>query len=181
MYRLEIHLAFLPILLLVWGFLLYFFRMYQSFRVKPLFEMYYIVFKTALTGFIIFGSITYVLKVTYVSRMFVVFAFLIASGLLCVEKTLVVLFFRFTRNKGYNFRNLLVIGTNKRAQHFVELVGRHREWGYSCLGFVDEDVNKKGEALSGLKVIGSFEDLPDIIHNNVVDEVVFIVPRSWLP
>ncbi|MDP2906177.1 MAG: sugar transferase, partial [Candidatus Omnitrophota bacterium] len=34
--------------------------------------------------------------------------------------------------------------------------------------------------ISGCPVIGIFKDIPDIIHNNVIDEVLFIVPRSWL-
>ncbi len=176
----KIHIAFLPVILMLWGFLLYFSRMYQSFRVKPLFEMFYIVFKTALAGFIIFGSITYILKITYVSRAFIVFAFLISSVLLCAEKAFVVMFFRFTRRKGFNFRSVLIIGTNKRAQRFEELLYNHREWGFHVLGFIDEDPKKKGEAFGKSKVLGSFDDLPDVIHSNVVDEVVFIVPRSWL-
>jgi len=45
---------------------------------------------------------------------------------------------------------------------------------------VDEDVSKVGSVVAGHKVLGSFKDVPDIIHNNIVDEVVFVVPRLWL-
>ena len=180
MYPLTVHAPFLPVTLILWGFLLYFFTMYQSFRVKPLFEMFYIIFKTALTGFIIFGSITYILKVTYISRFFIVFFFVATSLILCLEKSLVILFFRYSRMKGYNFRNVLVVGTNKRAQRFSELMAHHKEWGFHVFGYVDEDVKKKGEVIDGVKVIGGFDDIPTILHSNVVDEVVFIVPRSWL-
>src|SRR3989338_5898340 len=65
-YPFETYLVFLPALLMMWGFLLYSFKMYQSFRVKRLLEMFLIILKAAVTGFILFGSVTYVLKITYV-------------------------------------------------------------------------------------------------------------------
>lgn len=176
----EMHVVFMPVTLILWGFLLYFFRMYQSFRMKPLFDMIYVIFKTALTAFIIFGSITYLLKITYLSRTFIVLTFMIASFFLCVEKAVVVMFFRYTRLKGFNLRNVLIIGTNKRAERFAELLNNHREWGFHIIGFVDEDPKKIGEVIDGSKVIGSFNDLPRVIHSHVIDDVVFIVPRSWL-
>jgi exopolysaccharide biosynthesis polyprenyl glycosylphosphotransferase len=176
----QMHVTFLPVTLILWGFLLYFFRMYQSFRMKPLIEMTYVIFKTALTAFIVFGSVLYILKITYFSRSFIALVFIIASFLLCLEKAAMVLFFRYTRLKGFNFRNVLIIGTNKRAVRFAEMLGDHREWGFHIVGFIDEDPKKIGEVIDGSKVIGSFEDLPRVIHSHVIDDVVFIVPRSWL-
>ncbi len=48
------------------------------------------------------------------------------------------------------------------------------------MGLVGEDSSKVGQSLGGHEIIGSLDDMPQIIHNNVIDEVVFVVPRSWL-
>jgi exopolysaccharide biosynthesis polyprenyl glycosylphosphotransferase len=75
--------------------------------------------------------------------------------------------------------NTLIIGTGKRSQRFIDLVksnARERK----IIGLVDDDRSKIGENVKGYKILGGLNDVPDILHKNVVDEVVFIVPRSWL-
>ncbi len=76
-------------------------------------------------------------------------------------------------------KNTLIIGTGKRSQRFIDMVN-HADRERNIIGLVDEDVTMIGEHVKGHRVIGALKDLPDIIHSNVVDEVVFIVPRSWL-
>lgn len=75
--------------------------------------------------------------------------------------------------------NTLIVGTGKRSQRFIDLLNTNaRE--RKIVGLVDDDTSKIGENVHGHKIIGALKDLPDILHSNVVDEVVFIVPRSWL-
>jgi len=179
-YPLSTYMGLLPILLVIWGALLYYFGMYRSFRVKRISEVLFVIFKTTLAGFILFASFTYVLKLHYISRTLIIFIFALAAALISVEKVTLIQFFRYIRKKGYNFRNILIVGTGKRARRFIELINKHAEWGLKIIGFVDEDTNKTGQIVNGYKVIGSFRDMPDIIHNNVIDEIVFVVPRSWL-
>ena len=179
-YPLEAYLQLLPLVLLIWGILLNHFGMYLSFRVKDVPEVIYIVSKSAIAGFIIFGSLTYILKLEGISRGFISLVFLIAGYALCIVKILLLIFFRFARKQGLNYRNVLVVGTGDRAQNFIDLIRRNAEWGYRILGMVDEDPKRKGEVINGYKIIGSLEDIPDILNNEVVDEVAFVIPRSWL-
>lgn len=177
---LNIYILFLPLLLLIWGSLLYHLGMYESFRVKKLSEVLFIIFKTAIFGFLIFGSFTYIFKITYISRTFISLIFILAAVFIGLEKIVLMQFLRYLRKKGSNYRNILIVGTGKRAQNFIGLLNRHIEWGFKIIGLVDENEAGKGEIISGCKVLGAFKDLPDIIHNNVVDEVLFVVPQSWL-
>jgi len=95
------------------------------------------------------------------------------------EKFVLINSFRYFRKRGYNTRNILVVGTNKRAQHFAEIVETHSQWGFKVLGFLDEDEKMRGELIGKYKVIGAFGDLLSILHDKVVDHVVFVVPRMW--
>jgi len=177
---LSIYISLLPVLLVVWGGLLYFFGMYTSFRVRRTSELLFIVLKAAFFSFVIFAGYIYLFKLQNISQTFIIFVFTFSTLLISLEKIALVIFFRYIRKKGYNFRNILVIGTGKRAQRFIKLVKGHSEWGLRIVGLVDDEESKIGEVIGGYKVLGAFKDVPDIIHNNIVDEVVFVVPRFWL-
>jgi len=174
------YLPLLPVIAVIWMALFQFFGMYWSFRTEKSTTILFIVIETAGLSFLIFGSVLYILKIQDISRVFVAAIFTIAGVIMTLEKLFLVVFFRYIRKRGKNYRNLLVIGTNKRAQKFMDLVDKHGEWGFRIAGILDEDLSKKGEKVSGHKIIGSMIDLPEIVHNTVIDEVIFVVPRSWL-
>lgn len=175
-----LYIILLPTLIIIWGILLYYFGMYDSFRTKQILDILFIVAETTIIGGGIFGSFIFITKIESITRLHIFYAFLLAAIFISIEKVLLILLFRYQRKKGLNTRNMLIVGTGKRAQHFVNLISRHVEWGINIIGLVDEDVAKINNIIHGHKVIGSFKDVPDIIKNNVVDEVMFIVPRSWL-
>lgn len=167
-------------MLLIWGVLLYYFGMYDSFRTKQILDILFIVSETVLVGGSLFGSFIFITKIESLSRLQIFYSFLLAAILISAEKVVLLVYFRYQRKKGLNTRNMLIVGTGKRAQRFVNLINKHAEWGINIIGLVDEDADKINNMVHNHKVIGFFKDVPDIIKNNVVDEVMFIVPRSWL-
>jgi len=170
----------LPVFLLIWAGLFYFSGMYTSFRTKSVYDILFIVFKSSFLSFIILGGIIYILKLHYVSRGWLLLSIFTSAFFISIEKYILVYFFRRFREKGYNLRYVLIVGTGKRAQKFIKLLESHSEWGLKIIGLIDRDRAKKGVLVCGYKVLGAFEDIPDITHTNVIDEVVFVVPRSWL-
>ncbi|MBU1043062.1 MAG: sugar transferase [Candidatus Omnitrophica bacterium] len=178
--QLKDDIGFLPILLFVWGSLLYYFGMYRSFRVKRIPEVLLIIFKTCITSFIIFGSIMYIFKITAVSRVFIGLSFIISAVIMSIEKSILISFLQNIRRKGFNYRNILIIGTGKRAQSFIDFIRDHEQWGMRVIGLIDNDPTKKDQIVNGHTVLGCFDDVTAIIHEHVIDEVFFVVPRSWL-
>ena len=78
------------------------------------------------------------------------------------------------------FRRIIIVGTGKRSRTFIELIKNNPGWNIKIIGLLDMDIAKKGEKINGQEVIGTLDDIPHLIQNNVIDEIVFIVPRSWL-
>lgn len=182
------YLNFLPVYLIIWGILLSYFGMYKSFYVKRLTELFMIILKTTLTGFILFGGYTFILRAQEdISRIFIGISFVTGAILITGEKIALGHMFKIMSKEGGSFkgsliifRNVLIVGSGKRVKRFIEGVKKNPEWGIRIVGLVDIDASKEGEAIDGYKIMGSFDDIPEIIHNNVVDEVIFVVPRSWL-
>jgi len=180
LYPLQSYIGLLPLILLVSLSTLYFFGIYDSFRTKTLWEVFVIVIESLLCAFIIFSGIIFIFKQSYFSRTFIALVFIISAALIYFEKVAVILFFRAVRRRGYNYRHLLIIGTGRRAKQFINIINEHSSWGFKIIGLIDDDPSLQGTFMYGKKVLGTLKDVPDIIHNHVVDEVVFVVPRSWL-
>ncbi|MCF6149212.1 MAG: sugar transferase [Candidatus Kuenenia sp.] len=174
------YLVILPALLSVWGIFLHSFGMYESFRTKSITEVLFPVIETALVGGGLLGSFVFITKTQTITSGHLFYSFFMASVLLCSEKILLLLFLHYQRKKGFNTKNVLIVGTGKRAQHFINTINKNIEWGIKVIGIVDNDAAKINSMVCGIKVIGEVKDIPSIIHNNVVDEVMFVVPRSWL-
>lgn len=170
----------LPILLVIWGLCLTFFGGYESFRTKGLPEIVMATIKSAIAAFMIFSTITYAFKIHHISRLLVLLMFLLSAVSLVIEKIAVVNILRHIRRKGYNYRGILIVGTGPRAKNFINLIHQHAEWGLKVVGLVDYETQMVGQTVEGYKVIGVLENIPEILHGNVIDEVVFIIPRSKL-
>ena len=180
LFPLETYVLLVPPFVVVWLVLLHRLGLYESFRLRGIPETAAIVFKAATAGFVLFGSAVFMFHAVYFSRIFIAVAFVFTADALVVERAMLILCSRYTRRRGYNYRNLLVAGTGRRARHFIERVHQHAEWGLRIVGLVDEDAYLKGRVIDGHEVLGTFDELPEVLHTTVVDEVVFIVPRSWL-
>jgi len=107
-------------------------------------------------------------------------SFLITALLLIIERWVIVSFLRSLRKKGYNYKNVLLVGTGCRAKKFIKLIDKHNEWGLKVIGLIDADKNMLGRTICGKRVIGTLDDIPELLSEKVIDEVVFIVPRKWL-
>lgn len=177
---LGIYIVVVPTLLITWGILLYYFGMYDSFRTKQISDVLFIVIETTFVGIGFFGSFLFITKIHSISRLQIVYSFLLAASFISIEKILLIKYFRYQRKKGINTRNFLIVGTGKRVQRFIDMIDNHAEWGIKAIGLVDDDKSRVSGIMYGHKVLGTIDDIPNIIHNHVVDEVLFVVPRSWL-
>lgn len=177
---LSFYMWILFVLLILWGSLLYFFGMYASFRLKKMSEILVVIAKASFFSLIILGSVNYLFKMQDVSRGLIFLVFALITFFITLEKIVLMQFFRRLRRKGFNFKNILIVGTGRRAQKFIKNVDQNKEFGLKIIGIIDKDEGKVGQQIEGHKIIGSFAALPDILRNNAVDHVLFILPRSML-
>jgi exopolysaccharide biosynthesis polyprenyl glycosylphosphotransferase len=180
LYFFSSYLWIIPFLSIAWGMFLYMLGMYASFRLKSVIEVLSIILRAGGMVFLLFGCVTYLFKIGYVSRSLIGYAFGFTVLFLCIEKLGLVLFFRYLRQKGFNFRNLLIVGTGRRARAFITQINHRREFGLKIVSVIDPDKERVGQMVCGHPVVGTLDDIPDILTNTAIDNVVFIVPRSIL-
>ncbi|MFC1704264.1 sugar transferase [Candidatus Omnitrophota bacterium] len=174
---------YLPVLILwvsLWIFMLSLNGVYRSLRAHAFFEVIWIIIKSGLFSTLAFTSVAFLLKIEFISRIFILIFTFASFALLILEKRIVVSVIHNLLLKGYNLRNILVVGTGPRAERFVDMINAHPEWGFSIIGLIDDDTSRVGKKILGAKVMGTLKDIPQILRKKIVDEVVFVVPRMWL-
>lgn len=164
----------------VWCCSLYRNGMYRSWRTLKCWRVLWIVFRASLAGFLIVGALFFLLKMRFVSRLFFLTFACLGLAFLWTEKIFIYSVMHAVRKQGYNYRLILIVGTGRRAAEFIRRIKSHPEWGLKILGAIDDEPGRGVESVDGVKILGSLEDIPGILHDDGVDEVVFIVPRLRL-
>jgi len=174
------YLIVLFFVVLIWCVMLYLNGMYRSMRTGTLFEIVWIVIKSAFITNIAFGAFVFLFKLKFVSRGFFVIFVITSLTFILVEKIAVFSIMHRVRKQGYNYRRLLVVGTGKRAILFIKKFQDHPEWGFRILGAIDDEPGRGIEKVEDVKIIGTLDDISKIFHRHAIDEVIFVVPRLRL-
>jgi FlaA1/EpsC-like NDP-sugar epimerase len=69
-------------------------------------------------------------------------------------------------------KNILIIGAGDVGEMIVREMKNKRESAYSPIGFIDDDIQKKGSTIHGIPILGNSDMLPDIIKKYKPDEVL---------
>lgn len=176
----ERYVMLLILVVPIWIVTLNMLGVYQSIRTRSFFDIIWILFKSTIYTTFIVATFVFTLKVEYVSRVLFAFFAFFTFSLLAIEKWLLLSVIRYIRRKGYNYKRLLIVGSGKRAQNFIKVVEKHPEWGFKIGGIVDDEKGKINQKVMNYDIIGTLDDIANILHRRAIDEVVFVVPRSWL-
>src|SRR3954452_17891208 len=73
---------------------------------------------------------------------------------------------------------VLVVGAGSGGEMVVRELQLNPRLGSTAIGFVDDDPRKRGMRMLGLKVLGSTEEIAEILDETEPDEVVIAIPSA---
>jgi exopolysaccharide biosynthesis polyprenyl glycosylphosphotransferase len=76
------------------------------------------------------------------------------------------------RSRGIGWRNAIIVGAAERGEKLVKDLREYPGLGYHILGFVDDDPEKSTRQVLDTKVLGTTADLPHLIRDHGVHEVI---------
>ncbi|OGL42148.1 MAG: hypothetical protein A3C43_05685 [Candidatus Schekmanbacteria bacterium RIFCSPHIGHO2_02_FULL_38_11] len=174
------YLWIIIIILPVWIALLKNQKIFGSFHIESPYIFSKKILRISFLGILILGAIIFLFQKKYFSRTFIVSFVFLSSLSLFALKTIVHLVFSRLKSIGFNPRHIIIVGTGKESKALARIIENHKKWGLNILGFLkikeEEEIEEKE-----MKILGSASDLLSILHKNVVDEVIFCVPKEWLP
>jgi exopolysaccharide biosynthesis polyprenyl glycosylphosphotransferase len=116
-------------------------------------------------------------NIRLVSPAFMAVFWLASSGLAVANRLLTRLLLARARRGGRNLRNILIVGTNSRAEEYARKLEARPELGYRIAGFVDDEWSGLAEfKRGGREVVTSPACLGEYLRDNVVDEVFIALP-----
>ena len=166
----------LLLVIIIWFMATYFLNIYAFFIQKTKLDILKDVLKAASISMIILIAALYLFNIKQMSRLMLGIFFILDISLLFVGKNIIlVLLLRYAKSES-NIYNVLIIGSKKRAAGAIGLINSSSR-GYNIIGCLDVDKQEVGkEVRDGIRIIGTMEDLKEIILSQVVDEVIFAMP-----
>ena len=86
---------------------------------------------------------------------------------------------RNLRRTGRNTRSVLIAGSGPRALYIEEIIERNPTWGLRVIGFVDDERPDGVDSAEHHEVF-PVSAVPELLSDQVVDEVIIACPRSKL-
>lgn len=81
------------------------------------------------------------------------------------------------RKRGIGVVRLLIVGAGKVGRTIMQNLVAQPELGYQVVGFVDDDPEKRQD-IGRFKALGSTSDVPRLVEDLAVDEVIITLP--WM-
>ncbi len=188
LYPLNAYLPLLPLALAIWAVLFLRTRRYRSHRTVALFDEAWAIFHISFTSAVVFTLVVYAFRLDslllgndLISRFWILLFAVLSCLLVLAEKVALRVVARYVRARGYNYRTVLIVGTGNAAAEVVDSIENHRYWGFKILGFVTTNGQRPPAELGRrYAVLGEIEDIPRIVEENVLDDVIFAVNRRDL-
>jgi len=129
------------------------------------------ILKVNVIALLLIATFLYIVNFQDYSRyMLAVFA-VFSSGFSILERFTLMEFLGFVRSKGRNVRYILVVGAGELGEKFASKITKNSYIGYHIIGFLDDNL-EIGHKIRDSEVIGTIEDLENIIMTNTVDRVI---------
>lgn len=156
---------------LVWVLLFFLGGLYHLEKTKELDEELYRVFSSLNTGIVVYILLTFVQGEQLVSRLILVYTWLLSLVFVSVERMLLRLLRRWLQRFGYGIKNVVVIGRDQTAEQLLEGFRHKKIWNYRIVGVITAQVVQE-PTLCGFPIIGSLTQFKSLLRDHAVEEVM---------
>ena len=177
---LFMYLRLLPVVLVLYPVVFYFQGLYHRRRMRSRFdEGMRVMMAVMLATVLLTAGLTFYRPPDFTySRLFL--------AVFAVTDAVLVSLFRWgigaglarIRRSGGNLQRVLVIGAGDLGRQVVERLEVHKEFGFSVVGFLDDDPGRQQRKIQGVPVLGTTEELESVVAGHGVDQVMIALPLA---
>jgi len=176
----SFHFSALIIIFLIWVILIQILESDLVYRRTPVWN---IIKTTAIISFIgVTTTITldFLLKADLFKRSTIGFFGIISFILLLFKRGGMKYFLSSIRKEGFDPKNILIVGSHKRAERIIHEFKQHGEYGLRIRSIIDPDSSRIGMAVNDMKVNGDMSNFKETLKDLEIDEVFFAVDLNLI-
>lgn len=179
----ENYIALLPVVFATWGLVFQAHGLYDPMRGASEVTERRRVLRASSLAMLIFTAVSFlgIEKAFSLSRLTLLFFYVLATGLVVLERATLREVLREARRRGYNLRHVLLVGDGELARAIYERMKRHPEYGLKVRGFLTEDPLRVGGFVGSAPICGQWNEVAEIVAREGIDQVVFALPFDSFP
>jgi Undecaprenyl-phosphate glucose phosphotransferase len=170
------HLPLLVIIILVCGVVFNMTGLYRTKRLSSLPNEIFDLIKAMTISVLIFVFLTYFFKEYRYSRLTILYFWCLSILFISLSRFFARHFLKSLRRKGFNLRYVLILGEEDLGRKLVQSFHVHPELGLKAIGFLSISKEKVGQIIEGVKVLGTHEDLHQVLKQGGIDQVFIALP-----
>ena len=176
----QSYIIFLTFAIIPTYLILYFgFGLYKPRRTyKTIFSEATQIIKVNIVAFVVLVAILFIINQPDFSRIMLFLLGIVATVFGIIERFVIRNFLKKIRSDNRNLKYILIVGDNDLAFTFARKIRNNPYLGFAISGFLGRK-NRVGMEIEGSKIIGSFDDLDDILNENSFDRVVLAIPLKY--
>lgn len=148
------------------------FKLYGDHSYRSFWSLVWSVIKSMAFTFAFLGAGFFLMDSVETSRMFLLYFAGLSCGLIVLERGLFLFCLNQLKKDGYSIHRLLVVGDMSRGRMVTDLMKDQLSWGHEIVGHV----SITGEKACHDDFCGKIEQLPKILRDQMIDEVIFAMP-----
>ncbi|MCG8615347.1 MAG: sugar transferase [Desulfobacterales bacterium] len=126
--------------------------------------------QSVVVCFAIMATAVYMFRLPYFHRSFMVLFAFFSAAYMIAFKLLTQLYITYVLGKGFNTRNVLIVGTRQRGKIVRELLEGQVSWGHNLIGCIDTSSDHASE-----DEFWNLDNLSEIIKTKAIDEIIFAI------
>lgn len=75
-------------------------------------------------------------------------------------------------------KRILIVGAGDTGDSFLREVRKNKTLNYRPVGFIDDDLDKVGRRIQGVTVLGARADIPHLVREKSIDEIIIAIPSA---
>ena len=158
------------------------FELFKVYDERRIFARAPTIFRPGLIWFLVAGLLlllAFMLKISgQYSRVWGISWFLCVFGMLCGNRALLSLFMPRLARTGRIAQRTVIVGAGENGRRLAAHLHENGDNLIRVVGFVDDRKSRIANNLEGLPILGTTDDLIDLVRDDRVDQVLIALPWS---
>ncbi len=171
--------AYLPLAIILTLFSIAMFRiegLYYPTRGRSYLDEFYTLVNGTTTAILLIMAITFFVRPLVYSRAVYVYAALLIIILLALARAVERMIRPRLRKHGIGVDRVLIVGAGEVGRALMRNVVAKPDLAYEIVGFVDDHYERGHTDIGRFKALGSTSNLPMLLRDDLVDEVIVTLP-----